>query len=107
MLNVRGENVEDFASNCAQVEQILSGVQDIGTILNPKVEVVAVPSGMDLIQSELGGRVIAETGPVCPHGTMTLKSGGNWSAYMCPAQKTDPTKCQPIDAKTGKPWPKR
>jgi hypothetical protein len=44
----------------------------------------------------------------CPHGYRTLKSGngarGAWSAWMCPAPQGDPTKCKPVDAKTGKPW---
>lgn len=39
------------------------------------------------------------SGRTCLHGPMTFRTGtsakGPWSAYFCPAQKGDPTQCQP------------
>lgn len=37
--------------------------------------------------------------PQCPHGLRQYKSGagakGPWKAWMCPAQRDDPSKCSP------------
>lgn len=103
MVNVRGKTPEEFADNAQKVEQVANAILDLGQIFTGMPE---VPEGQAeaLLKEELGGRVVER---VCPHGTMTLKSGATWEAWMCPAPKNDPTKCQPIDAKTGKAWPKR
>lgn len=49
-----------------------------------------------------------QAAPACIHGMRSYKSGGSgnrmWAAYMCPARKDDPSKCKPLDAKTGKEW---
>lgn len=41
----------------------------------------------------------ASDGPVCKHGPRQYKEGmsakGKWRAWMCPAQKGDPTQCSP------------
>ncbi len=38
--------------------------------------------------------------PSCNHGARVFKSGtgkkGPWSAWMCPAQREDPSRCEPI-----------
>lgn len=38
--------------------------------------------------------------PTCPHGTRKFISKvgpkGPWAAYMCPAAKEDPSKCEPL-----------
>jgi hypothetical protein len=50
------------------------------------------------------------SGRTCQHGNMKLQEGssarGGWAAYMCPS--TDRAqRCQPVDAVTGRPWPKK
>jgi len=50
------------------------------------------------------------SGRTCQHGNMKLQEGssarGGWAAYMCPS--TDRAqRCQPVDAVTGKSWPKK
>lgn len=47
----------------------------------------------------------------CKHGDMKRAQGGSgrraWDAYFCPEPKESNDKCQPVDANTGKEWPKR
>jgi hypothetical protein len=47
----------------------------------------------------------------CKHGDMKYNEGGTgrraWKAYFCSEGKDSPDKCQPVDATTGKEWPKR
>ena len=103
MTNIRGRNPQHFAQNANAVEQIVESIKGLGRLFDGLTEEESVKAEQ-MLSEELGGNVIAR---VCPHGTMTLKSGATWEAWMCPARKDDPTKCQPIDAKTGKAWPKR
>lgn len=109
MYNVRGKDAEEFAEEAAKVEQIVSKIKDLGTLFSAPADGEA----MDLLQKELGAEKVEEysaTGRICDHGRLVYKESnppGKWAAWMCPAPQNDPTKCQPIDAKTGKPWPKR
>lgn len=114
MYNVRGSTAEEFAAEAAKVEQIVSSIRELGTLFSAPTD----DEALELLQKELGAEVVEEypapsnssTGRVCHHGQMTFKSSnppGKWSAWMCPARQGDPTKCQPIDGTTGKPWPRK
>lgn len=92
MLNVRGNSTEEFAKNAADVEQMVTGITQLGEALNPITEEEAVSS----IQTQLGGQVIANNaGKVCAHGPMTYKTGmgkngSPWQAWMCSARVCSP-----------------
>lgn len=52
----------------------------------------------------------AGNGRSCVHGPMTLKEGqssrGGWAAWMC-NWGDKAAKCQPVDAVTGRDWPRK
>jgi len=107
MVNVRGSTFEEFMSLMDAVVQAGNATFDaVGETLNPPREASEEEeaSTIQRLSEDLPAQVIAK---VCPHGQMTLKEGATWKAWMCPAPKNDPSKCQPIDFKTGRPWPKR
>lgn len=113
MLNIRGLDVQDFATKLAEVEAGLGAILSIGKGLDDLTGEHFPVRGIPLLEKELGGVVVeqdnsGQSGRQCPHGWMQLKSGngakGPWSAYMCPTPKGTPDQCKPVDAKTGKTW---
>lgn len=108
MVNVRHETAEGFI-------ELMEKVAAMGPILDAVGETVNPPKTLNPEEEEatlasvgqaMGGQVVGVT-RTCPHGPMVYKDGGSWQAYMCPAQRNDPSRCQPIDAKTGRAWPKK
>lgn len=107
MVNIRGRSPEEFEENLKAAEQLSTLIDQTGEALaanaNKPVENEA-EAVQNLQSAGMNPQVVGRT---CQHGAMQLKSGGNWEAWMCPARQGDPSKCQPIDAKTGRPWPKK
>jgi len=95
---------QHFLAEEAVVMHLVQQHEGTGSAPRPQDAVAAMPSpwGAPAPQQSVGGM------EMCPHGQRTLKSGtgrnGAWSAWMCPAQQGDPTKCKPIDGRTGKAW---
>lgn len=107
MVNIRATSPEELEAWMNIAEQVAPTLNDLSTVYNP-------PKTMEEgIQNLEAGGITGEVydGKTCQHGPMVYKTGGYgakaWTAWMCPAQQGDPSKCQPIDAKTGRPWPKR
>lgn len=107
MINVRASSPEELTAWTEVAEQMAGPLMDLTTAYNPPA------SESEAISNLAAGGITGEAyqGRTCAHGTMVYKTGGSgpkqWSAWMCPAPQGDPTKCQPIDAKTGRPWPRR
>lgn len=90
--------------------------QELGGVPAPPEPIPAAPVapvwGAPTQPAQQGayGAPAAANARVCSHGPMTLKEGrsqrGPWSAWMC-NWGDNATKCQPVDAVTGKSWPKR
>jgi hypothetical protein len=108
MINVRGRDREEFANNLDAVRELALQIDEVGEALaananKPLTEDQRAETER-LLTSELGAQTISRT---CQHGDMKLKEGATWKAWMCPARQGDPSQCQPIDFKTGRPWPKK
>lgn len=107
MVNIRATSPDELTAWADVAEQMAGPLMDLIGAYNPPKD-----EGEAISNLEAGG-ITGEVyqGKVCAHGSMVYKAGqgarGPWSAWMCPAPQGDPTKCQPVDAKTGRSWPKR
>lgn len=107
MVNIRVTDPKELEAWLNVAEQVAPTLNDLITVYNPPKD---LEEGISNLR---GGGIDGEVyeGKVCQHGPMTYKTGqgakGPWSAWMCPAPQGAYDKCQPVDAKTGRPWPKR
>lgn len=103
---VREDDAQAFQEALEYVASLVPVIDAVGEKINPP-KTIPEPAASQMeneVANQLGGQVVGKT---CQHGAMTLKSGATWEAWMCNARQGDPSKCQPIDAKTGRPWPKK
>lgn len=116
MLNVRGENAADLKTQLSD----LSTYDVLGDVVSTGLTLGALTSVVPLAQQEQAAPAPvppapsadpwatatpapppapASATPSCVHGPRQYKSGagakGPWQGWMCPAQRNDPTKCEP------------
>jgi hypothetical protein len=106
MVVLRAEDPDEAQAWINVAEQLAPTLSDLLTVYSPAP--AGATDAVGLLQEKMGAEVV---GSNCVHGPMVYKTGGfgqkEWAAWMCPAPQGDPSKCQPVDAKTGRPWPKR
>lgn len=120
LFTVRGDNYDEFVNNAMQFASIpaINALLSLLNGLNP-VEAQAVaqiqetvpatvtatpsvipPQTFAPVPPQQAAPAVAVTAPTCQHGVKVAKKGngarGEWKGWMCPAQKTDPTQCQPL-----------
>lgn len=107
-----GTMINLYAGNQVELEEQLTVVQDLATLINSvgqSLAGVAALNGLNQKAAELraapplaatGTASAAPTGsPTCKHGAMTFRSGTSaktgkeWKAWMCPAPKGTPDQC--------------
>lgn len=91
------------AQSVAQVQQVFptATVEPTPSVIPPQTFAPVPP--------QQAAPAVAVTAPTCQHGVKVAKKGngarGEWKGWMCPAQKTDPTQCQPLwVAKNSPEW---
>lgn len=104
--SIEASDIEVFGRAVSDMQESggLEVLVDIGKALADYTKEKFTPAdGVDLIKSELGGKVVSDTtqsGKQCAHGWMVYKTGEkngkSWAAYMCPAPKGDPNQCKPV-----------
>ena len=102
-----GVLVNVYADNQAELETLLTSVQDLATLINSvnsSLRPTAAPT-VAAVAEAFNATPVAAPGAqpgakACKHGTMTFKSGtnerGTWQGYMCPTPKGAPDKCETI-----------
>lgn len=97
--------VANNATNIANVEELLGAQATIAQVMpgSQNVQPSSQPSwggqGSGAATPPPAQQQTQGPGPVCAHGPMEWKTGtsakGPWKAWMCPAGKNDPYKCDP------------
>lgn len=72
----------------------------------PAVSKPAASSGGWGAKKPAAKPAVSDDAPECEHGERTWVDKGAWRAWMCPAERDDPSKCDPIWAnEDGSPQP--
>lgn len=108
-----GSLINIYADNQAELEELLTTVQDLAPLINSVLSSVRPGAGGSLaaatatINNAFPGAAVVTpapqdsgTGQTCKHGAMTYREGtnarGTWRGYMCPSPKGAPDKCDTI-----------
>ena len=123
MLNIQGDNPAEFeqnlrwvGENAARIASTVALIKGVGAVAEvlPVAETATqyeAPQQYNAPAVQQYQQVAAQSapnyqqqapvsvGPTCRHGAMQHKSGqgakGPWQAYMCPAARNAPDKCDP------------
>jgi len=106
-----GSLINIYADNQAELEALLTTVQDLSPLINSVLASVrpgnATAAAVQNIQAAFNTTPVAQSAPVeqpgtknCKHGQMAFKTGtsarGPWQGYMCAAPKGALDKCETI-----------